>query len=191
MFTSMNKTFESTSTLNDDVRELIPEFYMLSELFLNRNNINLAQNKLDAENNLIIINDVKLPLWSNNNPINFVVKLRSYLELKRPDAIESQLQKTSLKKMGLTPMHLGEMFFDYKYYDKAAEYLMQVKDPFYFSYVIDILKSMEKYKEALEYIIASKDIDDKQIMVNEILRKQPKLEKFVNDLCEKYKVSLQ
>jgi len=80
MFTSMNKTFESTSTLNDDVRELIPEFYMLSELFLNRNNINLAQNKLDAENNLIIINDVKLPLWSNNNPINFVVKLRSYLE---------------------------------------------------------------------------------------------------------------
>ena len=126
----------------------------------------------------------------SNKKLN-LLKLRSYLELKRPDAIESQLQKTSLKKMGLTPMHLGEMFFDYKYYDKAAEYLMQVKDPFYFSYVIDILKSMEKYKEALEYIIASKDIDEKAIMVNEILRKQPKLEKFVNDLCEKYKVSLQ
>ena len=80
MFTSMMKTFESTSTLKDDVRELIPEFYMLPELFLNRNNLNLAQNRLDDNNNLIIINDVKLPLWSNNNPINFVIKLRRYLE---------------------------------------------------------------------------------------------------------------
>ena len=80
MFTSMMKTFESTSTLKDDVRELIPEFYILPELFLNRNNLNLAQNSKDDQNNLIIINDVKLPLWCDNNPINFVVKLRRYLE---------------------------------------------------------------------------------------------------------------
>ena len=80
MFTSMMKTFESTSSLSDDVRELIPEFYMMSEFLLNRNNINLAQDRLDDDNNLIIINDVKLPMWSNNNAINFVVKLRRYLE---------------------------------------------------------------------------------------------------------------
>ena len=120
-----------------------------------------------------------------------LLKLRSYLELKRPDAIDSQLAKTSLKKMGLTPMHLGEMYYDYKYYDKATEYLMQVKDPFYFSYVVDILKSMEKYKEALEVIISSKDNENKAIMVEEIIRKQPRLQTYVNELCEKYKVSLQ
>ena len=76
----MMKTFESTSTLKDDVRELIPEFYILPELFFNRNNLNLAQNSKDDQNNLIIINDVKLPLWCDNNPISFVVKLRRYLE---------------------------------------------------------------------------------------------------------------
>ena len=80
MFTSMMKTFESTSSLKDDVRELIPEFYILPELFFNRNNLNLAQNYKDDQNNLIIINDVKLPLWCDNNPINFVIKLRRYLE---------------------------------------------------------------------------------------------------------------
>ena len=120
-----------------------------------------------------------------------LLKLRSYLELKRPDAIDSQLAKTSLKKMGLTPMHLGEMYYDYKYYDKATEYLMQVKDPYYFSYVVDILKSMEKYKEALEVIISCKENENKAIMVEDIIRKQPRLQTYVNELCEKYKVSLQ
>ena len=80
MFTSMEKTFISTSSLKDDVRELIPEFYILPELFLNLNNLNLDQNRTDVDNNLIVINDVKLPLWSNNNAINFVLKLRRYLE---------------------------------------------------------------------------------------------------------------
>ena len=80
MFTSMEKTFNSASSLKDDVRELIPEFYMLPELFLNKNNINLGQNKLDSESNLIVINDVKLPLWSKNNAFNFIIKKRRYLE---------------------------------------------------------------------------------------------------------------
>ena len=80
LFKSMLKTFESVTTLKDDLRELIPEFYMLPELFLNNNNLNLAQNKLNSENNLIVINDVKLPLWCNNNAITFVVELRRYLE---------------------------------------------------------------------------------------------------------------
>ena len=80
IFTSMLKTFESASTLKDDVRELIPEFYILPEIFLNKNNLNLAQNKSNAENNLITINEVNLPLWCNSNSINFVVNLRRYLE---------------------------------------------------------------------------------------------------------------
>ena len=80
LFTSMEKTFQSTSTLKDDVRELIPEFYSIPEIFLNKNNLNLDQNRSDANNNIVIINDVKLPLWSDNNSILFVIQLRRYLE---------------------------------------------------------------------------------------------------------------
>ena len=80
IFSSIPKTFESATTLKDDVRELIPEFYVLPELFLNDNNLDLAQNKVNSENELILINDVKLPFWSNNNSMNFVLTLRRELE---------------------------------------------------------------------------------------------------------------
>ena len=49
---------------------------------------------------------------------------------------------------------------------------------------------MEKYKEALEVIISSKDNENKAIMVDEIIKKKPKLQKDVEELCAKYKVSL-
>ena len=80
MFFSMNRTFETASTLKDDIRELIPEFYVLPEIFLNNNNFNLSQGKLDSEGNKIIINEVELPPWSNNRCTNFIVEMRKYLE---------------------------------------------------------------------------------------------------------------
>ena len=80
MFFSMNRTFETASTLKDDIRELIPEFYILPEIFLNNNNFNLSQNKLDSEGKEMVINDVELPPWSNNTCTNFIVEMRKNLE---------------------------------------------------------------------------------------------------------------
>lgn len=80
MFISIFRTFESASTLKDDVRELIPEFYTLPEIFQNKNNLNLAQGKTDANNDKIIINDVELPPWSDDVPCDFITKKRKILE---------------------------------------------------------------------------------------------------------------
>ena len=80
MFLSIQKTFESASSLKDDVRELIPEFYILPEIFLNLNNLNLSQDKKDSEGNEIIINDVDLPPWSKKKTSNFVAEMRRNLE---------------------------------------------------------------------------------------------------------------
>ena len=80
IFSSIYKSFESASSLKDDIRELIPEFYTIPEIFLNKNNLNLAQDKTDANNNKIIINDVELPSWCNNLPFNFVTEKRKLLE---------------------------------------------------------------------------------------------------------------
>ena len=38
MFISLSRTFESATTTKDDIRELIPEFYLLPEMFQNNNN---------------------------------------------------------------------------------------------------------------------------------------------------------
>ena len=80
MFISLSRTFESATTTKDDIRELIPEFYLLPEMFQNSNNLNLAQGKTDADNNKIIINDVDLPSWCNDDPNNFICDKRKFLE---------------------------------------------------------------------------------------------------------------
>ena len=49
-------------------------------MFLNINNFNLSQDKLDSEGQKIVINNVELPPWSNNKSTNFVVEMRKNLE---------------------------------------------------------------------------------------------------------------
>ena len=80
LFLSMQKTFESASSLKDDVRELIPEFFSIPEILLNSNNLNLSQDKVDSEGNKIVINDVDLPPWSGKKSINVIIEMRKNLE---------------------------------------------------------------------------------------------------------------
>ena len=119
-----------------------------------------------------------------------LIKFRSLLELRRPDEIENLLQKTPLKKLGLNPINLAEVYYDYKYYDQAARWLVQVKDENYFEYTISLFKHMKKYKEWLEFVISNKIIDDKETLVNEILTISPGTEKYLEEFCNKYKVNL-
>jgi len=74
MFRSISKSFECATTQESDLRELIPEFFYLPEMFLNINNLNFG---FDDK-----INDVILPPWSDNDPYEFVLKLKEYLECK-------------------------------------------------------------------------------------------------------------
>ena len=80
LFLSMNKTFISASSLKDDVRELIPEFYLIPEILLNKNNLNLDQGKSGADNKKSKVNDVELPPWSKNNACVLVAEMRRVLE---------------------------------------------------------------------------------------------------------------
>ena len=121
----------------------------------------------------------------------YLLKIRTYLEMKAPQKVIALLEKVPLKKMGVTHMQLGEIYYDYKYYDQAAENLLLEKDDYFFSYILDLLKDMNKNKEALEFIIKNKNDINKPAMVNDILKKEPRLKKFVDELCGKYKVNLQ
>ena len=119
-----------------------------------------------------------------------IIRFRSFLEMKKPEVIDSKLEKTSLKKLGLTPMDMGEIYYDYKMYDKATEYLIQVKDRGYSLYVINLLESMNKYEEALDVIMWDETILNKEQIINEIIKKDQNLKNYVNELCVKYKVNL-
>ena len=67
VFASLDYSF--TNALNDfsDVRELIPEFYFLPEIFLNKNNANFGI-KQDGSK----VNNVKMPPWTKQDPFKFV-----------------------------------------------------------------------------------------------------------------------
>ena len=80
LFLSMNKTFISASSLKDDVRELIPEFFLTPEILINKNNLNLDQGKTGSDNKKSVVNDVELPPWCKNNACKFVAEMRRALE---------------------------------------------------------------------------------------------------------------
>ena len=75
---------------------------------------------------------------------------------------------------------------EYKEYDKAVEYIKQIKDNQFFNYKIDMLKHMEKYVDALEVIISDKDYDKNIFMINDILNKRPDLKQKAEELFRKY-----
>ena len=96
LFICLDKTFASATMEKCDVRELIPEFYFLPELFLNINKLNFGKinidnylgaityyNELNEKNgkqNKIIIDDVLLPGWCKDNPYIYIIKSRELLE---------------------------------------------------------------------------------------------------------------
>ena len=121
-----------------------------------------------------------------------LLKLRTYAEKEKFDEIENLISKLTLKKLGLTPINIAEIYLEHNKYDKAVEYIKQVIDADYFDYKIDMLQYMEKYEDALEVIISdkNKDPDKMRQLVDEICSKRPDLKNKVEELCLQYKVDL-
>ena len=73
LFVSIEKAFKNATTQSSDVRELIPEFFYLPEMFLNINNLNMGN--IDEKN---LVDDVATPC--RNNPYEFISVMRIALE---------------------------------------------------------------------------------------------------------------
>ena len=73
LFLSVEDSFTFSLTQKTDVRELIPEFFYLPEIFLNINNLNMGCLE-DGKK----VNDIYVPC--HNNPYEFVQTMRSILE---------------------------------------------------------------------------------------------------------------
>jgi tetratricopeptide (TPR) repeat protein len=98
----------------------------------------------------------------------------------------------TLKKLGLSPLNIAEIYLEFNKYDKAVEYIKQIIDNDYFDYKVDMLQYMEKYEDVLEVIISDKSKEPEKIkqLVDEIIIKRPDLKKKVEDFCLQYKVNL-
>ena len=119
-----------------------------------------------------------------------IMKIRAMAENGNIDKVETLIKGSSLKKLNLTPLNVAELYFDYKKYDLAVEYIKQINNINYFDYKVDMLIHMEKYEDALDIVISSKNADRIPEIVNEILIRKPSLQDMVKQLCTKYKVNL-
>uniref|UniRef100_A0A2S2Q1U2 Lysosomal-trafficking regulator n=1 Tax=Sipha flava TaxID=143950 RepID=A0A2S2Q1U2_9HEMI len=100
-FHSMEITWRlSSDESTTDLKELIPEFYYLPEMFINFEQLNFGV-KQSGE----IVDDVKLPVWAQNNPRLFVLIQRQLLE--------SEIVSENLP-------HWIDLIFGYKQTGKAA-----------------------------------------------------------------------
>ena len=90
LFFDLANTIKSTKSQKSDVRELCPEFYYLPELFVNINNFNFGQ-YTNLNDELIRVNDVELPKWSNNDKYYVVYKNRTVME-KQSNALVQWIQ---------------------------------------------------------------------------------------------------
>ena len=103
LFNNLEKSFNSVISEKSDLREIIPEFFYLPEMFININNLNLGKlqdfqnyNEIKIEENSLrrstlyltkkfYDNEIKvkntfLPFWCKNNPYLFTSLYRSILE---------------------------------------------------------------------------------------------------------------
>jgi WD40 repeat protein len=72
-FSSIRRAFNTSSRTQNDVAELIPEFFMMPEFLANRDRFDLGRVNDQA------VNDVKLPRWAET-PSDFVYMMRKALE---------------------------------------------------------------------------------------------------------------
>ena len=75
MFISMKNSFEGACTQKGDVREIIPEFFYLPEMFVNVNNLNMG-----VKNDGTKVNDVICPDFASKHPYKTSYMLSVCLE---------------------------------------------------------------------------------------------------------------
>ena len=119
-FISIIESWKNCMNENTDVRELIPEFYFLPEMFVNLNKINFWENEKISEkknNNPNLSQDFEYPKWSKNNNNLFIIKNRLALE---SDFVSENLNDWidlifGYKQKGVEAEKATNLFFDFTY----------------------------------------------------------------------------
>ena len=84
LFLSVEESFFNSLTQKTDVRELIPEFFYLPEIFLNINNLNMGTLEDEKKTK---VNDISVPC--DNNPYEFILTMKTILE---SDEVSNSIQ---------------------------------------------------------------------------------------------------
>ena len=149
LFISVANTFHNSLTQKTDVKEIIPEFFYLPEMFTNINDLNMGV--LDDGT---LVNDVSTPC--NNNNYEFVITMRRLLE---NDILSYSIQ------------NWADLVFGYKSRGKDAENAFNLYTEASYQEIIDISKVENKGAQlrSVEF-----GLIPNQIMIKECLKRDKK-----------------
>jgi len=146
LFLSVSKSFTNSITQKTDIRELIPEFFYLPEMFLNVNDINLG----NLEDNTIVYN-LKTPC--QNNAYSFIEIMKRILESE---------------KISLYINNWIDLIFGYKSRGKEAENAKNIFTEPSYQETVDS-KKIESFLKFVEF-----GLIPNQIMIKECQKREKK-----------------
>ncbi len=127
MFKSISESYNNSINSTGDVRELIPEFYFLPEIFRDINNLNLNKNnglKNECINETEICSisggktfDVILPEWSKNNSYSYISIHKELFEINQiSDNLSDWVDLIfGYKQSGKNAIEANNLFFSESY----------------------------------------------------------------------------
>ena len=122
-----------------------------------------------------------------------ILKVRTFAEMRQiQDILAISNDPSKVKKAQLSYVNLAEIFLELKERERAAEVIKQITELDYFDYKIEMLKSIEKYQEALEIVIKEKgvDIEKKEMLVRELIMRNPALKGRAEELIKETNVDI-
>ena len=142
LFLSVDKSFMNSVTQKTDVRELIPEFFYLPEMFRNINKLNMGKLESGEE-----VNDVKTPC--NDNPYDFIMTMKSSLE-------SNQISKDIQNWI--------DLIFGYKSIGKEAENAHNIFTEASYQESVDLAKveNKESYLRMVEFGLIPSQVMNKE-----------------------------
>ena len=162
IFYNIEKSFYNSITEKNEIKELIPEFFFLPEIFLNINNINFGFISNEDNKNQIQINNVILPSWSKNRSDIVIYVLREVLEMINKDIIYEWIS----------------LIFGEKQFGNKASNIFNIYSPYCYDYWV---KKKIKQLSNDDNINEIKNYFDNGICPTQLLKNNPNKQKIKNN----------
>jgi hypothetical protein len=119
-----------------------------------------------------------------------VLRFRVLAKNKKFDEIDEIIQKESYKKLEINPLKVADIMFENGNKEKALEYAKKETNIELYEDKFEFLLKLEKYLDAVEAALSEKKHEKKMELVHKVLKLKPQLKDEIEELCDKYKVSL-
>ena len=171
LFNSVANSFDCAMTQKSDLRELIPEFFCLPEMFYNLNNLNLGEVINEKTKKPVLVNDIDMPPWAGKgDAYMFIKKHREILEsIEISEKINEWFNIIfGSKQKGKAARTLGNLFIKQTYedYDEIHNHL-DITDKIYQKRMVEFgVTPCQLFKNDTNKRYPVKDLKKKPILYN-------------------------